>query len=163
MSSCHLANMKGFHIWPFTKNSPNTNICLNLLYNNNVLIVSDRLSLMGVGLSHQNRHMDIWFSRFSCILWHINPLPSNRCVNRRQYNSRCYGTALWTRCFPGNERTLNNGEMFLCCPCRDCITKTISSVESAESWSSEKWEAGRRAGFGNPEEGECPSLETATR
>jgi hypothetical protein len=31
------------------------------------------------------------------------------CVNRRQYNSRCYGTALWIRCFPGNERARDNG------------------------------------------------------
>jgi hypothetical protein len=29
-------------------------------------------------------------------MWHVDPLPSNNCVNSWQYNSRCYGTALWT-------------------------------------------------------------------
>jgi hypothetical protein len=39
---------------------------------------------------------------------------SNSCVNRKQYNSRCKGTALWTRCFPNNDRTCYNGRDVFC-------------------------------------------------
>jgi hypothetical protein len=45
---------------------------------------------------------------------HIYPLLSNSFVNKRQYNSRCYGTALWTRRCPGNERRGNNGTDVFC-------------------------------------------------
>jgi hypothetical protein len=49
------------------------------------------------------------------------PWPSNR----RQYNSRYYGTAPRTRCLPGNENTWKT--CFLCGPCRGYVTRYILS------------------------------------
>jgi hypothetical protein len=43
------------------------------------------------------------------MLWHADPLPSNR----RHYGGRCWGSAMWTR-LPGNERTRNNGRDVFC-------------------------------------------------
>jgi hypothetical protein len=46
--------------------------------------------------------------------WYVDPLPSSSCVNRWLYNSHCWGTALWTHCFPGKNRTRNNGRDVFC-------------------------------------------------
>jgi hypothetical protein len=56
----------------------------------------------------------IWILSTLFIMWHVDPLPSNSCVNRRHYNSRCQGSALWTRRFPGKGITRNNMRDVFC-------------------------------------------------
>jgi hypothetical protein len=41
-----------------------------------------------------------WVGHACC---HLDTLSRNRCANREQYNSRCWGTALWICYFPGNN------------------------------------------------------------
>lgn len=64
-------------------------------------------------LMSQSVHTQCPESLKSYIMWHVDPLPANRCVNRRQYNSHCYGTDLWTR-YPGNERIRNKARDVFC-------------------------------------------------
>jgi hypothetical protein len=67
------------------------------------------------------------------ILWHGDPLPSNSCVNRRQYNTHCWGTILWTRCFPGDETTRNNGSGVFSAVHAETIYRRSSAI-TRESW-----------------------------
>jgi hypothetical protein len=71
-----------------------------------------------------------WFS----ILLHVDLVPSNSYVKRRQYNGHCEGTVLWTLCFPGNEGTFSNKRDVFCAVRSEAISRgpSIFPIFSSE-------------------------------
>jgi hypothetical protein len=106
-------------------------------------------------------------NKFTQILGNVNPLPSIGCVNRRKYNGRYWGTALWTH-FPSKDREISNGRKVFGAAGAGAIWRGLVvrlSQFTVQSSGFERWECGGWGGgqVWNPEEGEHLPLEAATK
>jgi hypothetical protein len=59
------------------------------------------------------------------LLWHVDPLPSKSCVNRREDNT-LLGKSSGNTMIPRQRQNMKQWKIyFLCGPCRGCITRKI--------------------------------------